>query len=288
MKTFELCNWGQDIYTEDNPDKSFNDIMDDIKTKVISDLQAKILSEYTHKSRELDTKQIIIIRSDAELLDKVIDTLQFTAMTKEEAKKAIVLAKRGESVPSRKPVPISADPESVAGPESVEDLESAVAAGAARPVPLNPEAINKKIMNILKTFINTLVIKSTEPFYKTINLSALLNKYEIDKKKSVWPVRCECSSSNNCKKQHDNLYEAVVCELKVYAKSIVENKNNPKYNEEIHINIMNLLDEIFKNSTLLIDWNIYAETLLKEINNSKIEKSRTLGRFNTTHKKSRR
>jgi hypothetical protein len=161
MKTFELCNWGQDAYTEDNPDKSFNDIMEDIKKKVISDLQVKIQSEYGEKSRELDRKQVYIIRSDANLISKVNETLQNTAMTNDQRKKAEILAKRGESVPL--PPSLAKEPDETLG--VTEPLKPT----AAQLKLLSPADINKKIMDILKTFINTIVIKSVEPFYKTIN-----------------------------------------------------------------------------------------------------------------------
>jgi hypothetical protein len=272
MKTFELCNWGQDAYTEDNPDKSFNDIMDEIKRKVISDLQAKIQGEYSEKSRDLDRKQVKIIRRDSDLIAKINETLQNTAMTKEQKKKAQTLAKRGETIP--------APPAVAKEPNEAKPVEPA----STKPkVLLTPEDINKKIMDILKTFINTIVIKSVEPFSKTINLSTLLNKYEQDKRISRWPVECECSTTADCKKQHDNIYEAVACELKAYARTGDAEKS--EYNEETHRNILSLIDEVFKNSELIIDWNIYAENLLREINESKSVKKG--GRFKVTRKKYR-
>ena len=272
MKTFELCNWGQDAYTEDNPDKSFNDIMDEIKRKVISDLQAKIQSEYGEKSRDLERKQVAIIRSDSDLIAKINETLQNTAMTKEQKKKAQTLAKRGETVP--------AAPAVAKEPREPKPVDRAT---TQPKLLLTPEDINKKIMDILKTFINTIVIKSVEPFSKTINLSILLNKYEHDKRISRWPVKCECSTNSDCKKQHDNIYEAVACELKVYARTGDAEKS--EYNEETHINILSLINEIFKNSELIIDWNIYAENLLREINESTSVKKG--GRFKVTRKKNR-
>lgn len=276
MKTFELCNWGQDAYTEDNPDKSFNDIMNEIKIKVISDLQTKIQSEYGEKSKDLDKKQVTIIRSDAELIAKVNETLQNTAMTKEQKKKAQTLATRGETVPAPPPV----EKEQDATKEPGEPKEQMEPTGDKPKLMLTQEDINKKIMDILKTFINTLVIKSTEPFSKTVNLSMLLNKYDIDKKSSRWPVECECSTNADCKKQHDNIYEAVACELKPYARTGDTDKS--QYNEDTHQKILSLIDEIFKNSELIIDWNIYAENLLREINESKSVKRG--GHFNVTRK----
>jgi hypothetical protein len=275
MKTFELCNWGQDAYTEDNPDKSFNDVMDEIKKKVISDLQAKIQSEYSEKSRELERKQVAIIRSDIDLIAKVNETLQKTTMTKEQKKKAETLAKRGETIPAAPAV--AREPKEPSEPKPVEPVTT-------KPkVLLTPEDINKKIMDILKTFINTIVIKSVEPFSKTINLSVLLNKYEHDKMISKWPIKCECSTNADCKKQHDNIYEAVACELKAYARTGDAEKS--EYNEETHRNILLLINEIFKNSELIIDWNIYAENLLREINESTSVKKG--GRFKVTRKKNR-
>ena len=193
-------------------------------------------------------------------------------MTKEQKKKAQTLAKRGETIP--------APPAVAKEPNEAKPVEPA----STKPkVLLTPEDINKKIMDILKTFINTIVIKSVEPFSKTINLSTLLNKYEQDKRISRWPVECECSTTADCKKQHDNIYEAVACELKAYARTGDAEKS--EYNEETHRNILSLIDEVFKNSELIIDWNIYAENLLREINESKSVKKG--GRFKVTRKKYR-
>ena len=203
-------------------------------------------------------------------------------MTKEQIKRAQTLAKRGESVPEAPELP--KEPSDSKEPDGNTEPTAPRGPKEAPPkVLLSREEINKKIMNILKTFINTLVIKSTEPFSKTVNLSTLLNKYEQDKKKSKWPVECECSTSANCKKEHDNLFEAVACELKVYAR--IGSTEKSEYSEETHKNILSLIDEIFKNSELIIDWNIYAENLLREINDSKLVKKG--GYLNVTRKKYR-
>jgi hypothetical protein len=42
-----------------------------------------------------------------------------------------------------------------------------------------------------------------------------------------------------------------------------------KYNKDIHREIMDLIDEIFKNPILYDEWNLYIESLLKKINESK-------------------
>jgi hypothetical protein len=97
-----------------------------------------------------------------------------------------------------------------------------------------------------------------------MNLAKLLYKYNINKQQSTWPVECKCSSNEDCKAEHTNLYEVAVCELEVYARD-----SNGKYREDIHKDIMNLIDKIFENSTLIIEWNLYIENLLKEFNDAK-------------------
>jgi flagellar motor switch protein FliG len=89
-------------------------------------------------------------------------------------------------------------------------------------------------------------------------------------------------SSENCKKNHDNIYEAVFCELKTYAYK----KVGEKYDEEIHKAILNIVEKMFGRSEIVVDWSIYIEQLLKEMREIKV--APTLGgrRFKISRKKS--
>ena len=272
MKTFELCNWGQDAYTEDHPEMSFDDIMNEIKRKVIGDLEKKVLSEFSERSSKLDAEQIKIIRNDSDLKMLMITTLSNTASAQDKrgAKpKSTTMAQRGQNVPASSGAPAAMGVTTVPG--TVGENAGTSAIQQPQPAPpkiLTPEEINKKMMNITKTFINTLVIKSAEPWTPRMNLAKLLYKYTENKGESGWPVECNCSSEEDCKAEHTNLYDAAVCELKVYA-----NTADGKYDETVHKSIMNLIDKIFENSTLIVEWNIYIEKLLKGLDEAKAVKS---------------
>jgi hypothetical protein len=45
---------------------------------------------------------------------------------------------------------------------------------------------------------------------------------------------------------------------------IVE-KDNYKYDKATHKKIMSLVENVFKNSSVLVEWNMYIENLLREI-----------------------
>jgi flagellar motor switch protein FliG len=91
-------------------------------------------------------------------------------------------------------------------------------------------------------------------------------------------------SSENCKKNHDNIYEAVFCELKTYAYK----KVGEKYDEETHKAILNIVEKMFEHSGIVVDWSIYIEQLLKEMREIKVAHKPTLGgrRFKISRKKS--
>jgi hypothetical protein len=247
---------------------SFDDIMNEIKRKVIGDLEKKVLSEFSERSSKLDAEQIKIIRNDSDLKMLMITTLSNTAsaQAKRGAKpKSTTMAERGQNVPASSGAPAAIGVASVPGTVGENGAPSSM---PPPPKMLTPEEINKKMMNITKTFINTLVIKSAEPWTPRMNLAKLLYKYAENKGESGWPVECNCSSEEDCKAEHTNLYDAAVCELKVYA-----NTADGKYDETVHKSIMNLIDKIFENSTLIVEWNIYIEKLLKDLDEAKAVKS---------------
>jgi hypothetical protein len=258
LKAFELCNWGEEAFVEDNPEKSFDDIMNEIKRKVISDLQAKVYSEYKENEYKLEKEQKDIIRNSKELRNLMLLALSTSASLKKGKRgKAATLLERGESIPVA-PTLAKLDEER---------NESTAPPSQGPPKVLSPEEIEQKAIFIIKTFVNTLVIKSAEPWSSgTMNLAALLQTYEKDAQElsGKWPIECNCSKDGDCRVEHTNLYEAAVCELRVYANDI-----DGKYSESIHKQIMNFVALSFENSTLIVEWNIYIERLLKDIEEAK-------------------
>jgi len=270
MKTFELCNWGQDAYIEDNPQKSFDDIMNEIKKIVISRLSSEIISEYDNKFKQLETNQIKIINDNDYLRRRMNEVLSMTGVTKKGKKgQGTILNERGAQIPSvEKKGDDNEQPSTNAPPPAAEP---------SRPLPpptviLTPAEIEAKMKDIVKTYVNTLVIRSTEPWSGSMNIAALLKTYREDMATSKWPVQCNCTTEDDCRAEHNNLYDAVACELKVYAYT-----NSNEYSEQAHKGILELVDRIFDNSTLIVEWNIYIERLLRDMGGTKVVPSQNGG-----------
>jgi hypothetical protein len=275
FKTFELCNWGQDEFIEDHPEKSFDDIMNDIKDKVINSLEAKIFTDFDTNVRKIKQKQIEILQKDHKLYMDLWSVIGQTADSKNKpSEKGKLEYKRAIAVPDELSNELKEESSNLA--PQLEQSSVSIPEGEIvepnirvdeKPI-LTEEQIKSKIQNLIVTFVNALVIKSAEPWSKTLNLTTLLAKYKEDKKEIYGKEECECSKESNCKSNHDNLYQTAFCELNSYAFE-PEGKNDLKYNKDIHREIMDLIDEIFKNPILYDEWNLYIESLLKKINESK-------------------
>jgi hypothetical protein len=267
VKIFELCNWGQDSFIEDNPDKNFTDIMDEIKRKVLGDLEKKILKTFDQNGEEIKKKQIEIIVNNIQLYNDIKATLETTSAKTKGKSTPVVLATRGEGTPelsvSRR------ESEEKDSKEKEEDEKPPVR--ESRIPRLTEEQIQAKIMYILKTFVNALVLKSSEPWDKSLNLISLLEKYKKDEKLlgGKEPV-CDCTSNGDCTTKHDNLYESSYCELKSYAMNADES-GTFKYDLETHKRIMILINDIFTKNSVLIEWNTYIESLLAEMRDAKVK-----------------
>ena len=253
QKVWELCNWGQDSFMEDHPEMDLNDIMDAIKRLVLTKVEDEILYKFGKEYKDIETTQMNLISEDSELYSDMMTTLQNTtskSKSKSKKGKAITLAERGTHIPGNT------------------DL-NAVNEQVPKDTFLTPEEIEKKMGSIIKTFVNALVIKSSEPWNNSLNLVALLDKYYRDKELSG-DVDCECEDTEDCKKEHNNLYEAAFCELRNYAIITFEEggKKKEEYNPKLHKEIMRLVEDVFKTTTLFVEWNMYIETLLREIHST--------------------
>lgn len=274
--TFELCNWGQDEFIEDHPEKSFDDIMNDIKDRVINSLQAKIFTDFDTNVEKIKKKQIEILQRDNKLYLDLWTVIGQTSDSKiKPSEKGKLEYKRATEVPKEPPKETNKQATSLAPQPEV--FEAPFPEPVLQPLleeqkaMLTEEQIKKKIQNLIVTFVNSLVIKSAEPWVKTLNLTTLLNKYKKDKSEIKGKESCECSTDQECKENHTNLYQTTFCELKSYAFE-PEGKDKLKYNESIHKEIMDLLDVVFKNPILYDEWNLYIESLLKKIDESKMVK----------------
>jgi hypothetical protein len=249
----ELCNWGQDAYMIDNPDKSFDDMMNDIRMKVFATIESHIRSEYG--SRDLVDKQFKIIENNPELLKNVVNILQFTTGKRAKKTKDNVYETGAD---------ISASTAAV-GSETTEEETTAKPKSVVQP--LSIEQIKKKIVDIMITFINALVIKSNTP-WQGMDFKTLIDKYYEDKKTATRV--CSCYDVQECGTSFSNLYDIAFCELQGYA--MLETKpDEVVYNSETHELIMSLMDEIFaKSNELSPDWTNYIHSLIEDITKKKL------------------
>lgn len=291
----ELCNWGQDGYMIDNPNKTFDDVMKTIRDIVFAGVENRIRLEYG--KRDLVENQFKVIESNKELLTKVINILQYTSGKRPKQPKKEKLLERGIGIPKTEVV----QEERKETDEEINEPEEEIE-------PLSAEQIKKKIVDIMITFVNALVIKSNEP-WKLMNFKTLMDKYQASK--ATASRKCKCDEGKSECSSFSNLYDIAYCELKSYAiietvkkvrkdfeysspdltyeekateranlyhkenkgeKEVVDDANlktqrgEPLYDEELHNKIMNLMDEIFaESSSLSSDWTNYIESLILTI-----------------------
>ena len=79
-------------------------------------------------------------------------------------------------------------------------------------------------------------------------------------------IECNCSSENNCKRKHDNLYEAIYCELRAYA--YVKKGEKTVLDEEKLLNIIVAVERILSENQSILRFNSYIENLLKDLRSS--------------------
>jgi hypothetical protein len=299
-KLMELCNWGQDAYMIDNPDKTFEDVMNHIRNTVFANIENRIAREYG--SRSLVDNQFKVIQDRPILLDRVVNVLKFTTGKRAKAKKETLL-ERGIEIPRT----------NAAQGEQKEGDEQTETRGEDLPEPLSIEQIKKKIVDIMITFVNALVIKSNEP-WDNMKFETLIKKYN-ESKASATRI-CGCVDTQECGTTFSNLYDIVFCELKSYAmletskkirkefpyskpdltyaekaaeratiyqkgkkedddeeeneSNLKTQKGEPIYDEETHMRIMNLMDDIFaESSSLAPDWTNYIASLIQDISKQK-------------------
>jgi hypothetical protein len=237
---FQLCNWGQDAFIEDEASKgkTLAAIMQDINVRVLDTLTSRVHSENVAR---IAKKQVELIWADQALEQEMKRVLKGTK-GKKSAKKEVI-AERNPDLPDDGPSNAAAAP--------------AVAAEPPPPSTLTDEQIKAKMGDIVLTFINALVIKSSEKLGS--NFGDLMDKLETDEKTAT--RTCDCSVKSSCKTPHANLYDTAFCEVKPYAMS-----SDGQYDEVAHVGIMRLLMTIFKKSSHLApDWQTYIDGLVSEL-----------------------
>lgn len=247
---FELCNWGQDAFIEDETAKgrTLDMIKKEIDIRILNDLIAR-----THKSntKTVADKQVAIIFEDPLLKQEVYRVLKNTKADK---------SARPETI-SEKHTDIPDDLVSNAAASSEPKLKSETELEEVnlREIQLTDEQIKSKMSDILLTFINTLVIRSSNSW--GTKFSELIQKFEADKPPQGKTPICDCSLKTECKVPHTNLYDIVYCEMRPYAYT-----PSKQYSTAIHEGIMNLIRKMFQQSSRLApDWQIYIDGLTRDL-----------------------
>ena len=273
-RVWELCNWGQDAFIEENTDMDFNDIMDEIKGRVFEGLERDIFDS-VHKEDFMD-RQVSIIMDDVVLFEEIQSLLRGARYSKQkDPVKDALEYQAGPNLPDEtNPAPAMGDP-----PSSSHDVSSSSSMSEALlPPQMTSTELKDKVGPIITTFVNALVLKSSDMWTDTLNMVSLLEKYYMDKEKTlnISTASCGCRNTRECLATHNNLYETAFCELTSYAFEQVGTSTNrgpqtyrAKYNKVLHTKIMEMVENIFNKSTFLTEWNIYIEILLREIKDAR-------------------
>jgi len=283
----ELCNWGQDAYMEDNNTNTFDDVMNDVRNLVFGDLSTTLHTAEMKKVKDVVVeKQVDLILKDSETKRMVSAALRNTSMTKDAApsRETVTMMERGETVPGEE----SSAPPQEPAPSREEN-------------PLTDEEIRKKLSDIVQTFINSLVIKSSKNWDDTMTFSGLISKYKSDKESATKSCSCNTNygftneyadeirkrikkgetvdaiageegvdtdiieaivnNENECTGKTSNFYDIVYCELRGYAFT-----KKGQYSIGMHNSIMNMLDEIFEHPEQIVpDWKEYIGSFINEL-----------------------
>jgi len=211
-------------------------------------LDEVLLKERSVDKDELKKKQVEDAFNIDAFREKIRDVLRNTKTDKGQ-KENEPLLERGTLVPGSnaavqmpQPIPVDRLPK--------EEIQ------------LTDEQIKAKMGDIVLTFINSLVIKSSNSFDSSFSFTDLIEKFKADKEKSKGD--CECNTSI-CKTSHTNLYDIAFCELRPYAYS-----PSKVYIKDIHEGIMNILSEMFhRDSELADEWQMYMDQVVKELRSKK-------------------
>ena len=280
IRLFNLCDWGQDGFIEDNTGITFDGVMTAIKDRVVSSLRNKVMADNTEVT--IRKKQEHVFMEIEGFMKEIQRELGGTV--KQKGRKGVTekLMTHGSTIPTTTTTGTSASTTLVegTGEEKWEEIETVTeketgltTVATAQPI-LDPKEAQKRMFEIVQTFINTLVIRSAESWSSpSMNLAALMELYWKDKDSSVADPVCDCNGASECKTIHKNIYEQVFCELKAFAYQIIETSKStslkPQYtsaqvfNPDKHRKIITYAEDILR--TPLIEWNIYIEKLLEEL-----------------------
>jgi len=258
-RILKLCNWGQDPFIRANAgEKDVSAIMGEIRNIVTG----RLADEYVGREfsvGSLEEKQKGIILADPELVLEMSNILKDTKSTNLKKGKKKIMSKAGEEIPE-----IVADAPDESEPTAVVS-ESPLPLPAPSVVELTPAEQTEKMMKIVITFINALVIKSNKSWGEEgLSFKTLIEKFSEDEKTAIKPVVCECSTGM-CSKTHENLYETAWCELRSYAMTQGPG-DTYVYKEEKLVEIMNFVTKLIRKSdSISVDWDGHIHDLIRSL-----------------------
>jgi hypothetical protein len=254
-KVFESANWGQDMFIEDEAAKgvTFEMIKKKIDTIILDNLYNRTNETKNPKVADL---QVELIFKNKLLRNEVFRVLKNTKGDKQSLIGTEI--ERGEDIHGVQQSNAAVSPL----PKLVDDLEEE----PKEEIQLTENQLKQKLHDIILTFVNALVIKSSNSLNSNFSFPDLINKFEEDK--DTAKRECSCDDGNIiCKIPHTNLYDIVYCELRPYAYT-----PSKQYSIAIHEGIMNLIIMLFKNSSdskLAMDWQIYMGKVSTELSSKK-------------------
>uniref|UniRef100_A0A6C0K4W6 Uncharacterized protein n=1 Tax=viral metagenome TaxID=1070528 RepID=A0A6C0K4W6_9ZZZZ len=257
-RILKLCNWGQDPFIRANAgQKDVTDIMGEIRTMVTG----RLADEYVGREfsvGSLEEKQKGIILADPDLFEELKKILERTKSTTPKKGNKKIMSEAGEEIPGVESAPAEGGPVS-----SI--VSSPPPAPKSPEIILTPAEVTEKSMKILLTFINALVIKSSELWGEDMTYDKLIKKYKEDKKTAIKPVVCECST-RSCSKTHENLYETAWCELRSYAMAPATTGESYTYNHPTHEEVMKIPEKVFdKSESISIYWDGHIHDLIRSL-----------------------
>lgn len=262
IRLFNLCDWGQDGFIEDNTGITFDGVMSAIKDRIVTSLRNKVVDTV---EKTIQKKQEDVFMDMGGFIKEIQRELSGTVKQKGRKGKTEKMLVRGSTIPTTTNTASSSSTSTTAVEETVEGKEEEIKPNTTVALPpiLNEKEAQKRMFEIIQTFINTLVIRSAESWSSpSMNLAALMELYWKDKRSTVSDPICDCNGTTECKTIHKNMYELVFCELKAFAYEFTS-PSVTTFNPDKHKKIIEYSELVLRSP--LIEWNIYIEKLLEDL-----------------------
>lgn len=246
-KILEACDWGQNSFIQGNMKEfDYKDIMAKVKSVIVDLVRDEMYGE-TINDLKADFKEIRL----NEMLEfqELFDILKHTDISKVQGitvAKALEIAKDIDLKPAK--VHDNNSEASTKQPKELMKDEKKV-----------QQAILEKMYNMIRTFINVLVLTQNSKLY---TISDMMREFQKSKHQFITSgksIECGCRTITECQ-SHTNLYESTVCSLKTYF------DNDIKKTIAAIQNIENLFSH---NAMFRERWNIYIQSLVAKVDGNK-------------------